>query len=304
MSATISNEDEQMSQAPERAVPQESDSAATAAPGNVSAELDRLQEEVAKARKAEEEAFRQLDTVKARNYDLESQRVEIDAEMAEAKAEIDQANGELKQARADTMQVEGQLAEVRDAAAARSAELEKTRMDLESQREQNTALISRYQDRLADIAELGHAIARSEGKLSRLQAQHEYAVLRHHVMQKLAPGLAQLHKGLAKQRLSKARRRADDRVAADSALIAASGLFDAEWYLEFYPDVAQGDLDALKHYVLYGAYEVRDPGPAFSAFKYHKANPDVTDAGIPALLHYLRNGKDEDRRAFKVGEGA
>ena len=87
-------------------------------------------------------------------------------------------------------------------------------------------------------------------------------------------------------------------------MIASSGLFDAEWYLELYPDVANGGIDPLKHYVLHGAYEVRDPGPMFSAFKYHKANPDVTEAGIPALLHYLRNGRDEGRRAYKVGEEA
>jgi len=80
-------------------------------------------------------------------------------------------------------------------------------------------------------------------------------------------------------------------------------LFDAEWYGENYPDVAQSGGDLLRQFVLHGAYELRDPGPAFSAFKYHQKYPDVTEAGAPALLHYLRNGRSEGRLAFRVGEG-
>lgn len=306
MSATISEKDEQMSQAPGQAAPQDSDSTSAASSENSSAELDRLRKETTLARKAEEAAFRQLDTLKARNYDLQTQRAETDAEMAEVRAEVDRLNGELEEARSDTIQVESQLATTRDAMEARIADLEKLRMNLEDDlaitRDQAASLVTRYQNRLADIAELGHAISRSESKLARLAAQHEYSILRNHVVLTLAPEMSALHRNLSKSIVAKGRRRADRRVARDRAIIAESGLFDADWYCEFYPDVAQSGIDPLKHYVLYGGYELRDPGPSFSAFKYHKAYPDVTEASMPALLHYLLNGRHEGRRAFKVGE--
>ena len=174
--------------------------------------------------------------------------------------------------------------------------------DFAAQRNKAEELVQRYRARLADIAELGQAIARSEAKFSRLQAQHDYFVLRHHILNTLAPVMHKLHQDLARPVYSKARRRADSKVTEDRALVGSSGLLDAEWYLELYPDVAKENIDPLEHYVLYGAYELRDPGPRFSAFKYHKANPDVTDAGCPALLHYLQHGRDEGRPAFNVGE--
>ena len=294
MSATITSKNNEMPQAQEQAMQSER------------ATISKLDfdDEAAKARKAEKEAFRQLDVVKARNYDLESQRVDLNAKLSTANDEIESLKGEVREAQEDTMQVEKQLADARNI----MATMEKARMDLEdelsTQRDQSADLMTRYRNRLADIAELGHAIARSENQLHRLQAQHEYTVLRHHIMQSLAPVMGKLHKNLSGPSFSRARHRNQRQLAKDSALIASSGLFDAEWYLELYPDVANGGIDPLKHYVLHGAYEVRDPGPMFSAFKYHKANPDVTEAGIPALLHYLRNGRNEGRRAYKVGEEA
>jgi hypothetical protein len=79
-------------------------------------------------------------------------------------------------------------------------------------------------------------------------------------------------------------------------LISDSGLFDGDWYLQTYPDVAQAKADPLRHFVRSGAYELRDPGPDFSSLKYHLANPDVTAAGMAALIHYVRSGKSEGRK--------
>lgn len=47
--------------------------------------------------------------------------------------------------------------------------------------------------------------------------------------------------------------------AQNCAAIAASGLFDADWYLCQYPDVARSGLDPLLHYVRFGEKEGRKP---------------------------------------------
>ena len=39
-------------------------------------------------------------------------------------------------------------------------------------------------------------------------------------------------------------------------------LFDADWYLEKYPDVAVLGLDPYAHYLMFGAHEGRNPNPS------------------------------------------
>jgi hypothetical protein len=63
-------------------------------------------------------------------------------------------------------------------------------------------------------------------------------------------------------------------------IIRASGLFDAAWYLEAYPDVAVREVDPLEHYIRYGAREGRDPNRLFSSSWYLASNPDVTESGL------------------------
>ena len=50
--------------------------------------------------------------------------------------------------------------------------------------------------------------------------------------------------------------------------IQASGLFDREWYLKQYLDVAEAGVDPLVHYVNAGAAEGRQPGPQFDVTWY------------------------------------
>jgi len=78
-------------------------------------------------------------------------------------------------------------------------------------------------------------------------------------------------------------------------LLLDSNLFDAAWYLQSYPDVAESGMDPAEHYVRAGAFEGRDTGPHFDSMAYYLANPDVAEAGWPALVHYLHCGKAEGR---------
>ena len=82
------------------------------------------------------------------------------------------------------------------------------------------------------------------------------------------------------------------------AIVLASQLFDKTWYLEHNPDVAASKVDPLKHYLLHGGFEGRDPGPDFSSQIYLEKYEDVRLARINPLIHYLQYGKNEGRSIF------
>ncbi|MEO7187508.1 MAG: hypothetical protein ABIW58_03765 [Sphingomicrobium sp.] len=81
------------------------------------------------------------------------------------------------------------------------------------------------------------------------------------------------------------------------ALLEQSTLFDRDWYLETYPDVAASGIDPAVHYLETGWREGRDAGPGFSTSAYLKANSDVAANGINPLLHYVEYGHSEGRGA-------
>ncbi len=79
--------------------------------------------------------------------------------------------------------------------------------------------------------------------------------------------------------------------AADDPLRAALGLlFDADWYVGRYPDVAAARYDPLRHFVALGLGEERDPNPFFAGGWYRTHYTDVAAGGQHPLLHYLRIG--------------
>lgn len=77
--------------------------------------------------------------------------------------------------------------------------------------------------------------------------------------------------------------------------IEGSGLFDRDWYLKKYEDVARSGMDPLEHYLQFGVPERRDPSADFDTDGYLLRNPDVREAGINPLLHYVVHGKEEGR---------
>src|SRR4051794_28021212 len=93
-------------------------------------------------------------------------------------------------------------------------------------------------------------------------------------------------------------RRRIHRRAAEARLIADTSLFDRDWYLRTYPDVAAAGVDALIHYLENGWEEGRDPGPEFATTAYLQANPDVARSGVNPLVHYIEFGHAEGRGMF------
>jgi GT2 family glycosyltransferase/glycosyltransferase involved in cell wall biosynthesis/SAM-dependent methyltransferase len=73
-------------------------------------------------------------------------------------------------------------------------------------------------------------------------------------------------------------------------------LFDPAWYRVTYPDVARVGVDPLVHYLDHGAAEGRDPGPSFATRWYLSRNGDVRATGVNPLAHYLTAGQHEGRR--------
>ncbi|WP_341938844.1 hypothetical protein [Marinimicrobium sp. C2-29] len=84
-------------------------------------------------------------------------------------------------------------------------------------------------------------------------------------------------------------------IKRQAKLVKESDLFDAEWYIAKYPDVAESGAKPEVHYIRFGGTEGRDPGPYFSSKNYLQANPDVAKAGLNPLVHYMQHGKNEGR---------
>jgi glycosyltransferase involved in cell wall biosynthesis len=81
-----------------------------------------------------------------------------------------------------------------------------------------------------------------------------------------------------------------------------NALFDTRWYLTVYEDVRAVGVNPLTHYVQYGATEGRNPGPNFDGRWYLQRYPDVEKSQINPLLHYLRHGLKEGRETRPVGQ--
>ncbi|WP_424363021.1 glycosyltransferase family 4 protein [Methylocystis parvus] len=74
--------------------------------------------------------------------------------------------------------------------------------------------------------------------------------------------------------------------------VSSTGLFDAEWYLSQYPDVREAGVDPLIHFVKFGHWEGRSPGPGFDSKKYISENPTIKGANLSPFEHYLATRKE------------
>jgi hypothetical protein len=87
-------------------------------------------------------------------------------------------------------------------------------------------------------------------------------------------------------------------------LIASSSLFDADWYLKQYPDVAAAKFDPALHYLRHGASEGRDPSALFSTCAYLDLYPSVAQSRINPLVHYLKDGQTRGLTVIESERGS
>lgn len=72
--------------------------------------------------------------------------------------------------------------------------------------------------------------------------------------------------------------------------VESCGLFDANWYLMCYPDIAEAAVDPLSHYCMYGWKEGRHPNKYFDSKWYLEQSNHSEIMGVPALVHYVKEG--------------
>jgi glycosyltransferase involved in cell wall biosynthesis len=80
--------------------------------------------------------------------------------------------------------------------------------------------------------------------------------------------------------------------------VRSSELFDAEWYLQQYPDVSILGMEPAEHYLRLGSRIGRSPSLHFDGDAYLDVYADVMNAGVNPLLHFVRWGRRENRSYF------
>lgn len=78
-------------------------------------------------------------------------------------------------------------------------------------------------------------------------------------------------------------------------MVEKSTYFDMAWYLEQYPDIQEIRMNPAEHFVRYGGFENRSPGPNFDTDFYTLRYPDVLAQGINPLVHYILYGEAQGR---------
>ena len=81
----------------------------------------------------------------------------------------------------------------------------------------------------------------------------------------------------------------------DYRLLKTSDLFSEEYYLSKNNDLK--NIDPIRHYLLCGAMEGRNPSEKFDTYFYLKNNKDLLNSTINPLVHYIKFGKSENRKA-------
>lgn len=267
--------------------------AAIAAAHQLQADLADARSEI---RRLVDERDAALDKVSDAHDGLETLRLSVHAELDAAHEETAAAWQELASMRQVLEAAEQERDAAIDGIAAARAETLEVRADLkEVTRKYRTtqatltrtkAGLDRAKERAASFKELAQ---RTRQDLDLARAAWPY---------RLARALAVLWASIvAPFAAMLARTRHGRRNVAET--IAGSGLFDRAWYLERYPDVAGGSMDALQHFVRFGWKELRDPGPDFSASRYLRENPDVAQAGLNPVLHFIEFGQAEGRSSRK-----
>ncbi|MGX9981111.1 glycosyltransferase [Methylobacterium fujisawaense] len=72
-------------------------------------------------------------------------------------------------------------------------------------------------------------------------------------------------------------------------------LFDNDYYISRYGDIAAHDKNPLCHFIEFGAKEGRSPSALFDTAWYLAAYPDIAQSGLNALTHFLMDGAFEGR---------
>jgi len=131
------------------------------------------------------------------------------------------------------------------------------------------------------------------------QAQKESLFAQQALAAAQQPKVAKQAPSLTRKIVGKLKKKSPSTVALkleeDTALLEASHLFDAHWYVAEYPDVAESSLSPVKHYLKFGGFEGRNPSVYFDSEFYLNTYPDVKVQKQNPLVHFLTFGEAEGR---------
>lgn len=93
-----------------------------------------------------------------------------------------------------------------------------------------------------------------------------------------------------------------ERLVGHIQTVRDSEFFDAQWYLETYSDIKESGYaeDPAMHYLLFGGFEGRHPGPLFNSVAYYLEYPDVYQNQLNPIVHYALFGRNESRKVFPL----
>lgn len=246
----------------------------------------------------------------------QASRAELETRVAESEAKLAEAAKKLTDQAKALAKAEQARAKSETSLAATRVELRGCRSELESaaaDRDRNKRALSALESSVAG------RVARRVNAYS-VANPRQAAMLRKGAQAAWWTVTMQLPRKLSERR----------KLQQETALLKKSKLFDAEWYLQRYPDVAGAGADPVLHYLVHGAANGRDPGPHFSTAFYRETYPNVTrnplvdyldggaaagrnpsptfdsaaylerypdvaKAGLNPLVHYVRFGKAENR---------
>lgn len=237
-------------------------------------QAESLSEEL-EASRAEGERLRdELVTVRARMRELRADQESLRATARERERNLESHLRDTRQELQASLASVGKLEQDVEARFRELAELTRLLLRRESELEQSKVDAKSVREQLAETTE----------NLSKVVGSRSWRVT------KPARYLGRLLTGKVGER-----KRRVEKESEGAALIMQSGLFDPDWYCREYPDVTKGGMDPLEHFLQYGAMELRNPGPDFNSATYLRENPDVAESGLNPLLHYLTHGRDEGR---------
>ena len=152
--------------------------------------------------------------------------------------------------------------------------------DLSSSQNERERLAGEVQDRFEELAKLTRRLVQLEDDL--LAARNELRTVTASSSWRLTEPLRRLRGGAEKRPGARNWQR-------DYRLIKESGLFDRDYYLRVNPDVAKLRIDPIRHYLMHGAAEGRNPSADFNTRDYIRSHPELlTDSsGLNPLIHLI-----------------
>lgn len=227
---------------------------------------------LAQAREAAAKAAGERDVLAAElgkaRREIEQARAGRVSEVEKAKAELERLKRELAEARAGAETARRQAvgeaerlkAEAERAAKALAEEQKSRAVEGEKARAEHARLEGRLKERFDEIASLTRMVSVAERKADAKDGAIDG--MRLALAKEMGKAVSALLDGRA-WRVVPGR----IRVRRQMALLRRSGLFDAEWYLKHYEDVAKAGVDPLRHYVEHGAHEGREPNRTLAELK-------------------------------------